>query len=259
MCMGFPWVRSYMLKFARRFCPIYNTSAPLSRRISTQSVCPLKQAACRGCTRSWSGVFTLWPAESRSRSFATSLLCTAWWTARDSHCAEIDHFWNIAMDTQTTGITHFALVFHYDVTMKAYIHNLRSSTACHLWHHNEKQWHSAWSIVWHVKSRFWMVVSLGTWKWTINNVVWWGFDRKCHRYLLVLLWMFHFFCRTDWKCIKCDLFTIWQINKHYFHFLPYFIEISSLAFWGGCLTEKMHIYWWTYCMNVDIIQLWTFI
>ena len=39
----------------------------------------------------------------------------------------------------------------------------------------------------------------------VNDVVWWGFDRKCHRYLLVLLWMFHFFWQTDWKCIKCDV------------------------------------------------------
>ena len=39
----------------------------------------------------------------------------------------------------------------------------------------------------------------------INDVVWWGFDRKCHRYLLVLLWMFPLFWRTDWKCIKYDV------------------------------------------------------
>ena len=39
----------------------------------------------------------------------------------------------------------------------------------------------------------------------VNDVVWWGFDRKCHRYLLVLFWMFHFFCRTEWKCIKWEV------------------------------------------------------
>ena len=38
----------------------------------------------------------------------------------------------------------------------------------------------------------------------LNDVVWWDFDRKCHRYLLVLLWRFPFFWRTSWKCIKCD-------------------------------------------------------
>ena len=39
----------------------------------------------------------------------------------------------------------------------------------------------------------------------LNDVVWWGFDWKCHRYLKALLWMFPFFWRTDWKCIKCDV------------------------------------------------------
>ena len=40
---------------------------------------------------------------------------------------------------------------------------------------------------------------------TLNDVVWWGFDRKCHRYLFVLLLMFPFFWQTDWKCIECDV------------------------------------------------------
>ena len=70
----------------------------------------------------------------------------------------------------------------------------------------------------------------------LNDVVWWGFDRKYHRYLLVLLWMFHFFCRTDWNCIKC----IRQINKKYFHFL------SNFGILGVCLTEIMH--------NIDGIE-----
>ena len=48
----------------------------------------------------------------------------------------IDHFRDIAMDSQTTDITHFAVVFHYDVTTKA-LETLRSTA--NLWCHNEKQ------------------------------------------------------------------------------------------------------------------------
>ena len=36
-----------------------------------------------------------------------------------------------------------------------------------------------------------------------------------------------------------------QINKHYFHFMPYFIKILIL---GVCLTEKMH--------NIDGNKRW---
>ena len=47
--------------------------------------------------------------------------------------------------------------------------------------------------------------------------------------------------------IRC----IWQINKHYFHFLPYFIEISILAFWGFVWRKRCTI---LMEMNVDIIN-----
>ena len=46
------------------------------------------------------------------------------------------------------------------------------------------------------------------------------------------------------RCIR-------QINKHYFNFLPYLIEISILAFWGFVLTEKMH--------NIDGNKRWHYI
>ena len=59
-----------------------------------------------------------------------------------AHFILIDHFRDIPMDSQTTEITHFAVVFHYDVTIKA-LETLRS-TANNLWRHTEKQWQSAW-------------------------------------------------------------------------------------------------------------------
>ena len=37
----------------------------------------------------------------------------------------IDHFRDIPLESQTTDITHFAVVFHYDVTIKA-LETLRS-------------------------------------------------------------------------------------------------------------------------------------
>ena len=40
-------------------------------------------------------------------------------TASDVSVKVIDHFRVIRMDSQTTDITHFAVVFHYDVTIKA--------------------------------------------------------------------------------------------------------------------------------------------
>ena len=43
---------------------------------------------------------------------------------------------NIPMDSQTTDIAHFAVVFLYDITDKA-METLRS-TANYLWRHNEK-------------------------------------------------------------------------------------------------------------------------
>ena len=59
------------------------------------------------------------------------------------------------------------------------------------------------------KEKQWKKFEADVWKiffgLTFNDVVWWGFDRKCHRYLLVWLWTFPFFWRTDWKCIKCDV------------------------------------------------------
>ena len=51
------------------------------------------------------------------------------------------------------------------------------------------------------------------------------------------------------RCIR-------QINKYYFHFAPYFIEISILAFWRFVWQKRCTI---LMEMNVDIIQLWTFI
>ena len=41
----------------------------------------------------------------------------------------IDHFRDIPMDCQTTDITHFAVVFHYDLTIKA-LETLRSTAKC---------------------------------------------------------------------------------------------------------------------------------
>ena len=38
----------------------------------------------------------------------------------------IDYFQDIPMDCQTTDITHFAVVFHYDVTIEA-LETLRST------------------------------------------------------------------------------------------------------------------------------------
>ena len=51
------------------------------------------------------------------------------------------------------------------------------------------------------------------------------------------------------RCIR-------QIEKHYFQFLPYLIEISILAFLGFAWRKRCTI---LMEMNVDIIQLWTFI
>ena len=39
----------------------------------------------------------------------------------------IDHFRDIQIDSQTTDITHFAVVFHYDVTIKV-LEPLRRTT-----------------------------------------------------------------------------------------------------------------------------------
>ena len=46
----------------------------------------------------------------------------------------IDHFRDTATDSQTTDITNFAVVFHYDVTIKA-LERLQSS-AYYLWRDN---------------------------------------------------------------------------------------------------------------------------
>ena len=42
------------------------------------------------------------------------------------YAPEIDYFRDIPMDSQTTDITHFAIVFHYDVTTKE-LETLRST------------------------------------------------------------------------------------------------------------------------------------
>ena len=47
-----------------------------------------------------------------------------------------DNFRDIPMDSQTTDITHFAVVFHYDITIKA-LETLRN-TANYSWRHSEK-------------------------------------------------------------------------------------------------------------------------
>ena len=54
----------------------------------------------------------------------------------------IDHFRDLTTDSQTTDITHFAVVFKCDVTMEA-LEILWSTAKC-LWRHNEKQLQSAW-------------------------------------------------------------------------------------------------------------------
>ena len=41
----------------------------------------------------------------------------------------IDHFRDLPTDSQTTDITHFAVVFNYDVTIEA-LEILRSSAKC---------------------------------------------------------------------------------------------------------------------------------
>ena len=47
---------------------------------------------------------------------------------------------------------------------------------------------------------------------------------------------------SNWLKIH-KMCCIRQINKHYFHILPYFIEISIFVFWG-VLDGKDAQYWW---------------
>ena len=54
----------------------------------------------------------------------------------------IDHFQYLSTDSQTMDITHFAVVFNYDVTIEA-LEILRSTAKC-LWRHNDTQRQSAW-------------------------------------------------------------------------------------------------------------------
>ena len=56
-----------------------------------------------------------------------------------------------------------------------------------------------------------------------KDVVWWGFDRKCHRYLLdLVLWIYHVF------------------YQHHFPFLDLFHRNYNFGIIGICLTEKLH-------------------
>ena len=84
------------------------------------------------------------------------------------------------------------------------------------------------STIWHYLCRLTRFVLV-----LFNDVVWWGFDRKCHRYLLVLI-MNVSFLSANWlkmhkmRCIR-------QVNTNYFPILHNFIEITIL---GVCWTEK---------------------
>ena len=50
-------------------------------------------------------------------------------TIRCMLCQSIDHFRDLPTDSQTTDITHFAVVFNYDVTIAA-LEILRSTAKC---------------------------------------------------------------------------------------------------------------------------------
>ena len=65
----------------------------------------------------------------------------------------IDHFQDIPMESQTTDITHFAVVFHYDVTIKAM--ETLQSTANYSYDvivNSEKTAKCVMSLVWRVPS-----------------------------------------------------------------------------------------------------------
>ena len=72
------------------------------------------------------------------------------------------------MDSQTTDITHFAVVFRYDVTVNAL--DILRSTANYLWRHDENNGkvHDVRSLVCKFKVLNGRVP--GTWKWTIVNI-----------------------------------------------------------------------------------------
>ena len=49
----------------------------------------------------------------------------------------------------------------------------------------------------------------------LMDVVWQGFDRRCHRYLLVLLFMNVLFLLSNrLQCIKCDVLGKWTNSYH---------------------------------------------
>ena len=75
---------------------------------------------------------------------------------------QIDHFWDIPMDSQTTDIKHFAVVFHYDVTTKALETQLITYDV--IMKNNSKVC-DVHSLVCKIKVLNGRV--LGTWKWTI--------------------------------------------------------------------------------------------
>ena len=69
----------------------------------------------------------------------------------------IDYFRDVPTDSQTTDITHFAFVFHYDITIKAL--ETLWSTANITYDVIMKNAKYVMSVVWRVKSRFWTVMS----------------------------------------------------------------------------------------------------
>ena len=76
-------------------------------------------------------------------------------------------------------------------------------------------------------------------------------------YLFVLLQMFHFCCRTDWKCIKCDVLGKFT-NILYIFVL--FYQNFNIHILGVCLTEKIHNIdghecWHYTCLNIHIILI----
>ena len=84
----------------------------------------------------------IWPSPFSEAGSLTQVTVTHKKCPSDEIDRPIDHFRDLPTDSQTTDITHFAVVFNYDVTIKA-LEILRSTAKC-LWRHNEKQRQSAW-------------------------------------------------------------------------------------------------------------------
>ena len=80
--------------------------------------------------------------------------------------SQIDHFRDLPTDSQTTDITHFAVVFNYDITIKA-LEILRSTAKC-LWciMKNNVKVCDVRSLACKIKVLNGHVP--GTWKWTIE-------------------------------------------------------------------------------------------